>query len=392
MRLVGILFLITSMGLFSRENKMDYWKEQRKGANGHFRVIREEWFKEAKKANIEYIRLNHLEFPADDKHFLIGSEQEFTTLNKVDLDYLKKILDTADKYNIKIILTMFELPGRVYFNYEEDGGKDNRLWKDKKYWKQSFELWKQIAREFKGHPAIVAYNPLNEPDSAINAGFEKPSYEFKKWLKGSKGTASDLNLFNKQMLNAIRSVDKETPVMLDGYFHSSPNGLPFMEIHNDPNILYPFHNPLPWQFATYRANKGRYSYPEKMPLYWDGPTVKWDHKELVKTIEGVIKFQKKNNIPSYQIIGSEVYCDRRVNGCAEFFRDILKIYNDKSWHWAFYAFRNDTSWTGLDYELGNKPMKKGYWNKIENENVDPETLKERKNNIIWTEIQKALKE
>lgn len=389
MRLLGVLLLIISTGLFSNENKMDYWKEQRKGANGSFKVFREEWFKEAKEANIEYIRLNPLNFPSNDKHFLIGSASKFTTLNKVDLNYLKMVLDAANKYQIKIVLTMFELPGRVYFDIDKRD-KDNRLWKDKKYWVQSFELWKQIAIEIKDHPAIVAFNPLNEPDVAANAGFDEPSSDFKKWLKKSKGTSADLNLFNKKMLSAIRSVDKHTPIMLDGYFYCSPKGFPFMNAYDDPNILYPFHNPAPWQFSTYRANKGRYSYPDAMPLNWNGPAVKWDLKELMKTIKPVIKFQKKNKITDYQIIGTEVWCDRRVEGCAQYFKDILKIYNDKGWHWAFYAFRNDTAWTGLDYELGTEPMKKGYWDKIDN--VDPETLKVRKNNIIWTEIQKALKQ
>lgn len=367
---------------------MDYWKEQRRGSNGSFSTFRESWFKEAKEANLDYIRLITFELSSDKKHFLIGESDNFKKLNQVDLEYLRKILDAADKYEVKIVLTMFELPGRVFYD-EDRKEKDRRLWEDKKYWNQSFELWKQLANEFKDHPAVVAYNPINEPDSAVNAGFEGPSSGFKKWLKETKGTASDLNLFNKKMIDAIREVDKNTPIMIDGYFYADPQGLPFMDTYDDPNILYAFHNPAPWQFAAYRINKGRYSYPDKMPRYWNGPTKKWNMKDLKKTLNPVHKFIKKNDIAIYQIVASEVWCDRRVKGCAEYFKDILSLYNEEEWHWSFYAFRNDTAWTGLDYELGSEEIKGNYWQKIGN-GVDPESLKTRKQNPIWTEIQKAL--
>lgn len=311
MKQIAVLILLVTMGLSATDSKMDFWKVQRKGANGSFQNFREDWFKEAKNANLEYIRLNPLNFPPAGRHFLIGDSENFESLNKTDLKYLIKVLDAAHKYDIKIALTMFELPGRVYFDIDERI-KDNRLWKDKKFWKQSFELWKQLAKELKDHPAIVAYNPINEPAPAKIWGHEEADKEFKKWLKKSKGSAADLNLFNKMMLEAIRSVDKDTPVMLDGYFYCDPQGLPFMDTYNDPNILYPFHNPAPWQFATYRANKGKYSYPDKMPTFWNSPGVKWDIEDWDKPLKPVRKFIKKNNIPEYHIVASEVWCDRRV--------------------------------------------------------------------------------
>ncbi len=368
--------LIISLNLSAVENKMEYWKTQKKGANGSFSKFSEEWFREAKEANLDYIRLNTRELQTNDKHFLIGSSKDFTKLNEIDLKYLIKILDTADKYDLKIVLTMFELPGRIYFDDNGDE-KDNRLWKDKKYWKQSFDLWLQLATQLKDHPAIVAYNPLNEPTPELIYGHEEANTKFKKWLKKSKGSASDLNLFNKQMIEAIRTIDKDIPIMLDGYFYCDPKGLPYMDAYNDPNILYAFHNPAPWEFATYRINKGRYSYPDKMPKYWNGPAIKWDIKRLQKTLKPVYRFIKKNRIPNYQMVASEVWCDRRVEGCAEYFRDILSLYNSNKWHWAFYAFRNDTAWTGLDYELGSERIEGNYWYKVDELNIDPESLKER---------------
>ncbi len=386
-KLVLILLLVSSVCL-SAESKMDYWKVQRKGANGSLSKFSDEWFYEAKRANLEYIRFNPMELPPNEDHFIVGKSESFEKLNSTDIKLLRRIFDNAHKNDIKIILTMFELPGRVYFDIDERI-KDNRIWKDKKYWEYSFELWKQLATEFKDHKAIVGFNPLNEPSPEKIYGHESDNRSFKRWLKKNRGSACDLNLFNRLMVEAIRSVDSETPIILDGYFYSSPIGLPYMDIIDDPNILYAFHNPAPWQFSTYRANKGRYRYPDKMADKWNAPGVKWSLKELEKRLKPVEKFIKMNSIPKYQVIASEVWCDRRVEGCAEFFKDILSLYNKKQWHWAFYTFRNDTSWTGLDYELGSKPNIKNYWYKVEN-GIDPETLKVREDNPIWSEIQRAL--
>lgn len=390
MKISIILLFIISTLLSASEVKMDYWKTQRRGANGAPLREFDQWFKAARDANLEYIRLNTLDLPPNREHFLIGVSEDFKEIDIVDLDLLKEVLNAANRYNIKIILTMFELPGRVYFDIDKRV-KDDRLWRDKTYWDQSFEFWKQLASELKDHPAIVAYNLLNEPAPSLIYGHEEPNKKFKKWLKKSRNSAADLNLFNKKMVESIRKVDKETPIVLDGYFYADPTGLPFMDKINDPYILYAFHNPAPWQFATYRINKGRYSYPDSMPEYWNAPGTKWDIDRLKQTLKPVYKFIKKNNIPKYQIIASEVWCDRRVKGCEEYFRDILAIYNNEEWHWGFYAFRNSTAWTGLDFELGKEPMGDNYWHQIENENINPELLKNRGNNPIWDEIQRALK-
>lgn len=389
MKNIFILIMLTAMVLSAKDSKMDYWKIQRKGAICSFKNFREEWFKEAKDANLGYIRLDPSNLPSDKEHFLVGGSDGFKVLNQVDLTYYKRILDAADKYNIKVIVCITELPGRVFLNIEE-GMKDNRLWKDKKFWDQSFEFWKQLAYELKNHPAVVAYNPIFGPAPEKIWGHDEPNKIFKKWLNKTKGTATDLNLFNRKMLEAIRSVDKNTPVMFEGYFTYDVNSISFTEVFDDPNILYPFYNPPPWQYANYESNNGRYSYPDKMPNYWNSIGVKWDISDLQLRLRPIRDFIKANKLATQQVIIPTIYCDRRVSGCADYLKDILSLFNKEKWHWAFLEFRNDTGWTIFDYELGVEPMGYEYWWKVVDLNADPETLKVRKDNPIWREIQKAL--
>ena len=43
---------------------------------------------------------------------------------------------------------------------------------------------------------------------------------------------------------------------------------------------------------------------------------------------------------------------------------IWQTFNQQQWHWAFYAYREDT-WTGMDYELGSGRLGWNYWQAIE---------------------------
>lgn len=377
-------------GVFEISEKMEFWKEQRRGANGLLNNYRPDYFNEAKNAGIQYLRFGPNLLPADEKDFLIGDLDNFTDINQTDLALLIKILDQAYKNDVRIILTMFELPGHRYGNPNEVD-TDCRLWQDEKYWLQAFKFWKQLAASFKDHPAIVAYNPINEPVAAYAYGYEDPSRKFEKWLDRTKGTTADLNLFNKLMVESIREVDLYTPIVLDGYFWTDPRGLPYMEPINDPNILYAFHNPAPWCFSALQGNKGRYSYPNSMPKYWNGPVESWTINDLENLLDPVVQFIEENEIQEFQIIASEFWCHRRVNGCKEYFQDLITLYNRNNWHWGFWQFRGDGGYTGFDYELGNIPNSGRYIVRTKRKDVDPESLKQRFDNPIWRVLSAGLK-
>ena len=390
MLVITLLFIITQYAIAQESPKMKFWETQRKGANGYVKTNKPEWFIAASNEKFDFIRLNISMINPEHKNFLIGDLNHFEVLNVKDLSKLLVILDEAHKNNLKIVLTMFELPGCSYEN--ESGENDFRLWHSADYQAQAFSFWKQLAKAVKDHPAIVAYNILNEPHPEREFGYEEPTKKFEKWLKTIQNTPADLNRFYLEMVNSIREVDQYTPIMLDGYFYASPCGLPYTKKIDDPNILYAFHNPLPWQYAHFDVNKGRYSYPDKMPSKWNGPGVKWTKRNLAKYIEPVKEFIAKNRMNPNHVIASEVLCDRRAPGCAEYFKDIFALYNKENWHWSFYIYRADNGWTGLDYELGDAPIDSSYWVDIE-KGIDYDILKAklRCNNPIWTIIQNEFK-
>ncbi len=55
---------------------------------------------------------------------------------------------------------------------------------------------------------------------------------------------------------------------------------------------------------------------------------------------------------------------RASAGLAEYFQDLIDIFQENSWHYAFYAFRENT-WDGMDYELGDKKLPWSHWQSVE---------------------------
>ena len=299
-----ILFILLLTGCLSSNNgktiseKMEFWQNQKKGANGNWQTVKPEWFQAADEMGFQFVRFNASWFKADEYDFLIGNVDHFTEINQNDLSVLLQALDEAYRNNQKVVLTMFELPGCRDSNATKEN--DYRLWQNELFQQQAFDFWRQLAKAVKDHPAIVAYNPLNEPHPERAFGYHSPNADFKQWLKKVKGTNADLNRFNSRMVETIRQVDPDMPILLDGYFYADPSGLPYMKAIDDPNILYAFHNPAPWEFTTYRANNGRYRYPDQMPDYGSGSV--WTKDDLEKLLEPVLQFMNENNISPIRLL------------------------------------------------------------------------------------------
>lgn len=392
--LIVLVVFIANPAMAGNE-KLAFWNQQRKGAHGDGGTSRgsgthpEEWFQAAAEAGLEFIRLCPVDWESQDRDFLLGDADHFTAIPEQDLVQLETVLDVAHRNNMKVVLTMFSLPGAR--NRQDNNNQfDYRLWTNEAYQQQALTFWKDLAARLKDHPAIVGYNPLNEPHPARKDGFEggEDMDGFEKWLLQHKDTTSDLNRFNRLVVDAIRSEDLETPIILDCWFHSDPEGFSYLTPVNDDAVLYAFHTYGPWNFATFRINKGRFSYPDKMPVGWSGETEAWTITDLRHLVEPVIEWAQRHHVPVSRIIAEEFGCGRRVAGAQEFLADLLTVFNGEGWHWAFYSFRSST-WDGLDYELGTKKLGWKYW-EGRDQGISHEQLITRHDNPLWDVFQREL--
>lgn len=369
-------------GASTAADKSAFWNTQRKGANGDGGRDPEAWFRAAADVGIEFVRLIPVNWESHGRDFLLGDADHFTGIPAPDLRKLEAVLDVAHRHNVKTLLTMFSLPG-ARTRQSNDYEFDYRLWTDEKYQQQALAFWKELAGCLRDHPAVVGYNPLNEPHPARRDGFtgDEDKKGFTAWLAKHEGGPSDLNRFNRRIVKAIRSTDPHTPIVLDCCFHSRPDGFRYLRPIDAPAVLYAFHFYEPWVFATYRVNKGRFTYPERMPTGDGDATRPWPPTELQHRMHPVIEWAQRHNIPASRVIAEEFGCDRRVAGAKDYLADTIAVFNQHQWHWAFYSFRSP-GWDGLDYELGTEKLGWTYWQQRE-KGIDHEDLIKRHDNPLW---------
>ena len=337
---IALSALLLTSSAMADPSKISFWDTQRKGANQQNAQHRPEWYVAAGELGLDYVRILPDAWPAEGRDFLIGNADNFEAINETDLSLLIKALDEAERNRIKVVLTMVSLPGARWKQLNNDQD-DARLWKDKKYHLQAFEFWRQLAARLKTHPAIVAYNPLNEPHPDRAFGFDElPDENFAHVVQKHPehaGRPQPIQPGNGQS-NPLRRSRTPPSSSTAGSMH-----LPRHSIIIDPlmmiKVLYAFHNPGPWQMVTYRVNKGRYAYPDRVPKSWNGPTESWTIDRLAREMHAVQKFSEQYDIPAHRIIASEFWYDRRLEGAAAYMADLIEIYNQRGWHWAFYAYR-----------------------------------------------------
>jgi endoglucanase len=358
-----------------------FWSVQRRGANCQNERVTPEYWRAVRAARLDFVRLIPDGWPSEDRDFLIGNADAFDTLNVADLEVLRRVLDDAHAQGVRVVLTMFSLPGSRW--RQNNGDRDDlRLWTHPEFRGQASEFWRQVARSLRGHPAVVAWNPLNEPHPERAFGLTgRDTAALSVAYETARGTPADLDAFNREMVAAIRSVDPTTPIMLEGGTYASPEGLTRLEPVADAAILYAFHDYGPRDYGTFRVNRGRFAYPERMPPDWRPGSAE-------QRLDRVAAWARRHEVGPSRIVVGEFGVDRRVAGAPRFLEDAVQRLEARGWHWAFYAFRPD-GWSGLDYEMGTAPIGAAYWKAVES-GTDAESFKRRGPNPLWDVLSRAL--
>lgn len=343
-----------------------FWDVPRHGGNSFNQVPPDRAHFDALRATgATWVRLSCDKWPAHQRDFLIGNADDYRGLDAADLKLLRRVLDDAHASGLKVVLAPLSLP-LLRWSQNNGGEHDPRLWQSLDAQQPALAFWHDLAAALAGHPALAAYNLINEPaPERDGVGEHASAAALAQWYARVKGTGRDLPAFYTRLIAAVRRADPTTPIMLDAGWYAAADAFSYWPAAlKDPALLYSVHMYEPYA-ATSAPNQKRatpYGYPGTVP-FGSGEQA-WDAARVREYLMQPLVWADARGIPRTRMVVGEFGCMRRWSGCPAYLHDVLAVLDDTRVHWAFYAFRED-AWDGMDYELGDGPLPWTYWKAAE---------------------------
>ena len=366
--LLGVL-----SGAAGAADMIAFWDKPERGGNSFNRLPPDQaYFDALQDYGASWVRLSYDKWQPAERDYLIGNADQYQGLVAKDLQQLKTTLDRAHAAGLKVVITPLSLPGMRWAQNNGDRF-DDRLWQDKRFWTQSAAFWRDLAAALKEHPAVAAYNLINEPAPEKQAGLAEhaDAAKMRDWYEKQVGSARDLPGFYQTLISAIREVDSLTPIMVDAGWYGAADAFSYWPAPlADSRVLYSFHMYEPYA-ATSAPNLQRarpYTYPGLVPFA--AGMQKWDPNRVRSYLPQPLDWAAQHAIPANRMVAGEFGCMRKLPGCQQYLEDVLSALEAARVHWAFYSFRED-SWDGMDYELGSANVPWAYWKAAEDGQPDP---------------------
>lgn len=235
------------------------------------------------------------------------------------LTHLDGVLPTCDKLGLRLYVDLHTPPGgRNQYH-------DCRLFEKPEYQERFVAIWRKLAARYRGKAAVAGFDLVNEPaEGKVARGCDR-------WPELALRAAK-----------AIRAVDPDRILVYEPAPWGGPE--PFAKLQPLPlaNVVYSFHYYLPMEFTHQgvfdRATGVRY------PGLIGGK--KWDRERIEQTIAPVVAFQKAHRVPIY--VG-EFSAARWAPGGNAWLADVINVWEEHGWSWAYHAFRE---WDGWSAEHG----------------------------------------
>ena len=253
----------------------------------------------------------------------VGSERDLVEYNGwIDskLDEFEQVIADCERLGMKVVLDLHTPPGGI--NQE----LDMAMFHEPEYAQAFIDVWKKIARRFKGrNSAVFGYNLVNEPN---------------QW----RMTPNNYLKLQYDAALAIRGIDPEIPIIIESNLSSAPETFEYLTPLPIKDVIYQVHMYKPMQYTHQGIQGMAFSV---YPGVFNG--VHYDRETLRKVLEPVRKFQEKYGARIY--VG-EFAATRWAEGAERYMGDVISICEEYGWDWSYHAFRESKTWD-VEYEGGS---------------------------------------
>lgn len=269
------------------------------------RLFRDNFIREDDFKNIALMGANAVRVPF---HYRLIENKPFS-YSQEGFHYLDKVLSWAKDYKLGVILDLHAAPGAQNCDWHSDSQGKALLWEKDNYRERTLSLWEAVADRFKGNPALLAYDILNEP------------------VLGKKNT-DILKKFYQKALRRIRAVDRVRTIFLEGDLWSQR--IDFLKDLIEDNVGVSIHT---YQPLNYTFNfTPFYRFPGRID------NTLWDKKRVYKYLEPYFRFSKQCDV---EIFVGEFGINWR-GGCwgeTEWLKDILEVFEEFGFSYTYWTYK-----------------------------------------------------
>jgi hypothetical protein len=262
-------------------------------------------------------------------------------LNPQHQAYLDNLVSWAEQAGMFVVIHFRSGPGRL----EQDihVSEDGPVWTDSRAQEAWAGMWRYTAERYRDRDVVVGYHLMAEPHVNINVN---PSAEPASFRTRVAGTLQDWNALASKIVSAIRSVDTNTPVIINSLDWAHPAWFRALDPVDDRRVVYAPHF---YQPNLYAGAEDPLSYPSEVTC--EGERFTFDRQWLLDALEPVIAFQRTHKVPIYV---SEVGSFRWRPGAVSYQRDLADIFESLGWNYTVYAWRGDeaSGFDGYNLEYG----------------------------------------
>ena len=227
----------------------------------------------------------------------------------------ERVIPFARKYGIKVAVDLHMPPGGKSVDMELN------LFYEPEYADHFVELWRGIARRFKGNGDVIyGYDLLNEPLQTYNAA-----------------AGNDYWSLQKRAAEAIREIDPDVPIIVESRFAASPRGFADMAALDMKDVIYEIHLYSPFAFTHQGVDQSKPWVQETWPDEAKG----WNRDFLRKTLAPVLDFQKRHGARIY--VG-EFSAIAWAEGADRYLADCIALFEEYGWDWTYHAFDEAKAW------------------------------------------------
>ncbi len=327
---------------------------------------------------------------------------------QVDLDVqqeLDDLLAMIEKADMFAVICFRSGPGRsefalYYGDWLPNSFRNDSVWNDSAAQDAWVDMWRYTTERYANNPIVVGFDLMVEPNSN-EMGYDSfnpldiwdPNTFFNKY----GGSLLDFGPLSTRIASEIRRGNTQIPILIAGNGYSAVNWLPYVQLVNEPHIVYTCHQYAPHMYTGAdwsQSNFNDYTYPGLFDLDYDNQKEQFNKTWLEKELKPISTFKQQHRVP---VAINEYGVKRWVQNGHTFMDDQMEMFENLQVNYALWEWVPDwpnfNSIDDYNFRHGPDPGKhadlkssdridtiKKYWSK----NVHrPSTVQFKSSTIQW---------